>query len=171
MTFDAAPPFKIVSSYLIFFRANAEGTYPASPLELGKSIKSMDTLVCADLETCVVSEYPVVDTNTLHCAIEHVFSNAKLWDAHVYTIHACSVLARLMRWHAIRTGRPAPQSMQPGFLKDLVEEINKPAILSGAWRYNFKLEDYRSLLDLKPDPRFDPEVGLLVDIIKRYVKN
>lgn len=171
MSFLAAPPFKTAKTYLVYFRAGVTGTFPASPLELGKSYQVKDTLVCADLDAGQTVEYPVVDTGTLHCAIEGLFSNPNLWDAHVYTVHSNSVLARLARWHALRTGRPVPQSLQPGFLKDIVEEMNRPAILSGTWRYNFKLEDYRSLLDLKPDPRFDTETGELVDIINRYAKN
>lgn len=169
---SAAPPFKIARTYLIFFRANSAGLYPASPMELGKSFQSKDSLVCADLESGQVVEYPIVDSATLRCAVEGLFSNPNLWDARVFTVHSNSVLARLARWHAIRTGRQVPQSLQPGFLKDIVEEINKPAILSGSWRYNFKLDDYRQLLDLKPDPRFsDEEVGTLVDIVNRYVQN
>lgn len=166
--FHGAPPLSGVPTWLVYFRANpTTRLFPSCPSALLGDQEMPECLVIANPETGEVREHLVSNVTTLDAAVADLF-NPELNLGKVYTIHANSVLGRLTRWHGIKFSKPIPQSLQPRYAIDIVERVNAPAILSGNWRYSFRIADYVETLGLKPAPGFDHETGLLIDLLNRY---
>jgi hypothetical protein len=88
--------------------------------------------------------------------------------ASIYTIHAASMLGRLLRWHARLRNLELRPAFQPPQLRDIVDEVNAPAVLSVNMRHGFNLAQYEQLLGLQPQPGYDRETGLLLALLQTY---
>lgn len=153
---------------LVYFRAEPADNmlFPNNPFDLflpGR--KSCLVLHAADLKQTL--ELPCRTPAELNIAMEYLNQPA-VSMRRVVTIHALSVLGRLVRWHGLRTGTTPPQSLTVPSLIDLVDRVNSPAALAYSARMAFRVSDYTELLQLQPEPGTDPETGLLLDLLKRY---
>jgi hypothetical protein len=153
---------------LVYWRANDETKlYPNDPLALlvpGVEVK----MVLAVMGLKYKAELPCSGAAAIHEAMQCLFHPTVSGGRKVVTLHARSLLGRLARWHALRTGVDLPSNLQPPYLVDLVEMVNAPAVLAYQSRVAFRLSDYTELLQLKPEPGFDHETGTLFNLLTRY---
>lgn len=154
---------------LVFFGANRNtGLFPTSPFDLMNG----GTLLLHDIDTAkkteAIIEVPgsVADINN---AVDTLLATSAAYFS-VTTIHAHSVLGRLCRWRSLQRGfNPSPM-FSPPQMRDLVELINNPALLSKEERYEFAFMRYLELLDLVPHPGMSWEGGIALSALLKYGK-
>lgn len=169
---------------LVYFRANPNtGLYPHDPLALLDEVH----VVGPRGETRERWHYSLVFATHGGESDEDSGFDAKitsvetLWEAlatverlvpvnadKVYTIHAAGMLGRLLRWKAARDHLRPRINLQPPQLIDVVDAVNKPAVLSVNVRHNFALWHYEQLLGVRPLEGYDHETGVLLNLIKTY---
>lgn len=163
-------PSPWASALLVYWKADSESRlFPHSPFEMIHASGKPSTLVIASIAQREARELPTSGAAALEVAMDFLFHPGVAGSGQrVVSIHAKSMLGRLARWHAIKTGKPLPAGLLPENLTDLVDAVNEPAVLAFSSRVAFRVSDYVDVMGLEPEPGFDRDTGLLVNMLTRY---
>ncbi len=152
-------------SLLVFFTPDGIGKFPGHPLDILLPPRSLKIVDVGSGQ--VLADMPMGTMAQLKEGIRAVIATASRYQI-VYTVHANSLLGRLCKWRASAENLTLPLSLTT--LRDLVEIVNAPAVLSMAERYGFSLAQTLPFLDLPtPEDTVDPTVHYFIEIIQRYV--
>ena len=157
----------VMAGRLVFFGADPRtGLFPTSPFDL----MTGGTLLLHDIDTSkkteVITEVPGSSADVNKAVDTLLAANSSYFS--VTTIHAHSVLGRLCRWRSLQRGFAPNSLFAPPQLRDLVEIINNPALLSKEERYEFTLTPYLELLDLVPVANMSWEGGVALAALLKY---
>lgn len=153
---------------LVYWQSEPTGDppYPNSPFELLAPNRVYTAVIYAlDGQSRRMPSNTALEIDEV---VNFVMSPEVSGRRRVYSIHTKSMLARLVRWHALKFGVDVPPSLKPEAIVDLVDAVNAPAVLAVMNRHSFNPRNYVELLNLSPEAGLDRETGLLVDMIKRY---